>query len=50
MARPRSRPAGELTNDQALRKLFPEPVAKKAKDEAKKAEKPSKEPQPKSDS
>ena len=39
MARPRSKPAGDLTNDEALRKLFPKPVVRKAKREAQKADK-----------
>ena len=37
MARPRKK-APDLTTDEALRKLFPKPVIKKAKDEARKAD------------
>jgi hypothetical protein len=37
MGRPRKKPA-DLTTDEALRKLFPKPVVKRAKDEARKAD------------
>jgi hypothetical protein len=37
MGRPRKKPA-DMTTDEALRKLFPKPVVKRAKDEAKKAD------------
>src|SRR4051812_18069867 len=40
MARPRSKPVEQLTNDEALRKLFPRQVAQKAKREAKKSLRP----------
>jgi len=39
MARPRKRPASELTNEEALRQLFPKPVADRAEEEAVKARK-----------
>jgi hypothetical protein len=43
MGRPRKRPASELTNEEALRQLFPKPVADRVKEEAIKARpKPSK--------
>ena len=37
MGRPRKKPA-DLTTDEALRKLFPKPVVKTAKEEARKAD------------
>ena len=39
MPRPRSKPAKDLTNDEALKQLFPKPVADEAKKEAQKGEK-----------
>jgi hypothetical protein len=39
MGRPRKRPADELTNEEALRQLFPKPVADKVAEEAVQARK-----------
>lgn len=39
MGRPRNKPAAELTNEEALRKLFPKTVADKVADEAVSAQK-----------
>jgi hypothetical protein len=39
VGRPRKRPASELTNEEALRQLFPKPVADRVQEEAIKARK-----------
>ena len=46
MGRPRSKPAKDLTTEEALKHLFPKPVAQEAKKEAAKS---GNKPQPKSD-